>query len=495
LKLLGLRPLGGLGTLFMSLFIFAETTMAGLYIIGEQGGDFSTATYAITFFALGNLCSLPLGDRFNHKKLFQWFAPLFLFTTILASFMPTYFLYNFMRFLQGVTSGPFFVVIPSLLLSFATSEERNAYIRNILVCTMSSATIGGAIGGAIAYEFHWQWILLFDLIGYLPFYLLFLYEIRPLQVESPKKRFDMAGYLLYLFNISAFVIFFTMGQQLDWFRSGFLRSIALISAVTIPLFILYEQKHPYPLLDFHILRKKNVLFALFNMTILFGTFYGVNAMLSIWLHVYIEYSVSYIAIMMAVMTFAIIFVFIIASHPKYNKNLTTLFIGVSLITASSIFSMFFSADVNFGRIVLARTIEGVGQALFLPPLYHILLDDLDQKDVLGGIALYQIARSLGSGLGPAIIVQVWERRAAFYHSRLGGDLTQFSVLTRETLRKMIPFRLSEDQRIAELNHALTSQVQTLAINDTFFLIASILSILLIMIPFFAYNQRKRAEII
>ncbi|MCH9610885.1 MAG: Fatty acid resistance protein FarB [Chlamydiales bacterium] len=469
--------------------------MSGLYIVAVQGGSYIKIYYTLTFFALGNLFTIPLGNRFNHKKLFKICCWPFIFFVILAPLMPTYFLYNLVRFLQGAASGPFFVVIPALMLHFSQRIHRDHYIRNILVCTILATSLGATLSGAMAYGFRWQWMAGLDLMAFVPLTIWFLRNLRSVQDHSKDRPINLFSYLLYIFNTAGVVSFLTVGQQLDWFRSPFYQGLLLILAVTIPLFVLYEQKQQNSLLDYHLLTNKRVLFALFHLLILFAVYFGVNSMLSVWLHVYIEYSADYVCFVLGIMCLAIIFVFFLSSKSAYRESLVALFLGIALIACSSIFSMLFSAEVNFGRIALARTVEGIGHALFLPPLFHIMLDALAVKDVLGGITFFQLTRVLGSGLGPAIFSQIWERRAVFYHSRLGGQFTEFSWLTQETLQKMVPFYLSEDQRHAELQKALTQQVQTLGINDTFFFVAVLMLILLGTIPFFAKYLERHPKVL
>ena len=95
-----------LTTLFLAIFYNTVTNMAGIYIVSELGGDNYISIYAMVFFGLGNILSLPLAnplaDRFGPIKLQVYSLLIYTFFSILCGLAPTFFIFNLYRLGMGI---------------------------------------------------------------------------------------------------------------------------------------------------------------------------------------------------------------------------------------------------------------------------------------------------------------------------------------------------------------------------------------------------------
>lgn len=468
-----------MGINFAVVFIFAETMMAALYIVADLGGSYVTTGYTVAFYALGNVMSIPLGDKFPPLKFLKICLASLAITSILTYSATNYQFFNFFRFLQGLAAGPLYVLLP---LFTTKPGDKKRFVRNFAVCYIMASTIGASLGGAIAYGYRWRWIGIMDLTLIVPFSIWLLWELRHKQVTFVPKKLDKLGFALYAVNVAIIFVFLTLGQELDWFRSHFLDVLFYSFCVLFPYFIFHCWDHPYPILDFSLFKKKAFAYAVFQLAFLLSSYFGMSLLLANWLHVTIEYSADYVSVLLAIASLSAIAISLLIYKMKKEFNL--LWLALILMAIAGFFTMNFNFTVNFGRIALSHILFGSALPLFLFPLFHLMLDPLKKREIIEGIAFFQLTRVFFSGLGIAVYATVWQRRSYFYHSRLGGELTAFSLKTKAFFEKLKLFHLTEGQREAELGVALETQAKSLAINDTFFLISILMVLLLISMPFY-----------
>jgi MFS transporter, DHA2 family, multidrug resistance protein len=482
--------------LFMIIFVFTSTNMASLYILGSLGGSATTASYALAFFGVGNTLSVPLGqalgDKIGQKKLLAISMISFTIFVFLAAFSTTYFYLLFFRLLQGISSGPSLILITGLLNKLANEEMQDNYIRLIILVFISAAIIGASFGGTIAYASHWRSIFYLSPIPIIILTSTLFYQLRNLKSPPHQKVFDGFGYFLYVIAISSLSLFCILGQQLDWFRSAFLIACFLMTLIFIPAFLIRTFTTESPLFNLRLLKQPGALFSLLNIAIIFGAFFAMVQLLSVWLKLYINYSTNWVAISLATSLISAVGVMYCVRKIPYRISLRVLFVAVAFLAFSCFYTATFDAHVDFARIAISRVIAGVGLALFLPPLFHILFSCCKCDEGLSAITLFQTTRTLASGLSPPLFYTLWQHRDAFYHLRLGGELTPFSENTTTYLDTLTDYSLSKGEKISTLAEALDRQSLSLALNDTFYLMGWMMVGMLILIPLFHLYREKQA---
>lgn len=475
-------------TLFSVIFNFTLSMMASPYITGDLGGSNDIATYTVSFFALGNALSIPLGKyfiaRIGARRLLTIALLLFTLFSLACATSGTYFLFNACRFLQGFSSGPIYAIGFYLFSSLQPKEKKGLFSSITLMIFTVTPVIGACWGGWIAYEWHWSW----------PFYgnippLLFLAwylrrQLKNFAEEQAAPSFDAIGYSSYFISIFSLSFVVIMGQELDWFRSNLIIALTAIGLPLLLFFILWEIHTPEPLLELSLLKRTAFSFALFNLSILFSAYFGMVILLSLWLKLWVNYTPNWIAILLAIMALTGLFpVFLIDKRIARIDNRIFLALAILLLAISCFHTMVFNVDINFGRIAVSRLLAGLGLALFLAPLFRLSFHAVSNSNLPNVLNLFQITRALSSGLGASIYDCIWLRRQAFFHDRLGSNLTENSAETLEFFAKANAIGLHGDRADAQLEYYLQRQATALALDDCFYLMAWILIGLLITFLF------------
>lgn len=477
-----------LGIIATIIFSFTSPLMASLYVLGALGGSPSTASYSIAVFGIANGTAIPLGltfgGRFGRRAMTEGCLFLYILVTYclgLASNYPTFIV---LRFFQGFFSGPLLILIPSMLTTLATREQRLGFTRNISIVFIVISIVATCVGGTIAYEFNWRWIFLID--GVIPSFIFIFFHsfLRDKKFPINKKPFDLLGYFAFFVSVWSLSLFIILGQELDWFTSNLLVTFLIIFFISFPLFVLQSKAHPNPIVHFKLLQSPTMIVALIQLAVLFGTYYGIVFLLSIWLRQNVNYTPIWISLVLGAMLLSATIIMLLVARLKMRNSPYFLLTGLVVLFIGAVTTMRFNPEVNFGRIALSRVVEGVGFALFLPPLLYMILSSTKENRRFDGLALFHITRTIGCGLGLAFFSTIWQRRGAFYHLRLGSELTPFSERVGIFFSQTKTFFFTPAMSAQGLEKALQSQAISLALNDCFYLIAVLMVALIVLLVSF-----------
>lgn len=460
--------------------------MAGPYIVGELGGSNQIAFYGVTFYSIGNALGVPLGrrclGRVRPELFFIIVCCSFAILSVFTAFVQHYPVYLIFRVILGVVAGTVFPFISGIfgILSKNQDKDRISYTM-ITIFTVAPAT-AAAFGGWIAYDYHWQWLyyLNFPLFMICGFYL--WNHLRQRNFFLEKAPFDIVGYIFYALTISVLGSVVTLGQELDWFRSPLITGMTVCGLMSMLFFIMWELYHPYPILDLRLLKNLAFSFALFNLALLFSAYFGMVILLSLWLNLWVNYTPIWIGLIIGTMAVAG-FLPRLLFWEGYERMDTRwpLAISILLLALSSYHTMLFNIEIDLKRIAVSRIIAGFGLAFFLSPLFRLSFHTFKAAKTMTIVNYFQLTRVLSGGLGAAFYSTMWQRRQAFFHDRLGSQLTIYSKETHEYYDKATQIDIHGQQANAELANLLDRQSTALALDDCFYFMYWVMLGLLILI--------------
>ena len=483
--------------LFSVIFNYTLSIMASPYIVADLGGSRDTASYTVSFFAIGNALGVPLGRGFMKQigpaRFLVIAILLFTFFSWMCAIAPNYPFFNAARFLQGFVAGPFYA-LGFYFFSLLQPKEKKALFTTISITIFTITPVLGACwGGVIAYEWKWSWAFYFNipflllLAGYLH-YRLKGFDNQPRGEHS----FDGVGYLTFFIGVFFLSFVVIMGQELDWFRSNLIVALVVIGLPCLFFFIFWELNHPHPVLCLRLLEKPALSFALFNLAILFSAYFGMVVLLSLWLKFWANYTPDWIAALLGIMALTAFFpIFIINTKMSRIDDRIYLGLAIVLLTLSCFYTTTFNVDIDLQRISISRLLAGLGLALFLAPIFRLSFRSIPNEETLHVLGLFQVVRALSSGLGASIYATIWLRRQVFFHDRLGSKITNASTETQEFFSNARQLGLSGDHANAQLEYYLEREATSLALDDCFYLMAWILIGLLITFLFTFVSKQPR----
>jgi DHA2 family multidrug resistance protein len=471
-------------SLLAVIFNLTLPIMAGLYIVSDLGGSSYLTPYAVSFFCIGNILGIPLG-----KPEATGLSPLHLYIICLVfmiffswhcAIASDYFYFILFRFFEGFASGPLFLIITATLIPHLAPEKDKAFIISLLLVSFTvGPVLAASYGGWIAYYFNWR-ILFYSNIPLCLFLIVYLgYFHREDDIPAKARNFDPLGYFFYAIAVFCIGAALTAGQELDWFRSPLFTCLMIIGCIGLVFFFLQSYFSKAPVLDLSLLKKFYFALAKLSVFMLFCIYFGMVVLLGLWLKIYANYTPNWIALIISTMAFAA-WIPIVINYKRFEPRLT-LVLALAFIAISCFYTIDFNVDINLGRIAFTRILAGIGVAIFLAPLFRLSTQTVPAEKMVESVCFFHVARLLGSGSGASFFVILWHRRQAFYHERLGADLTAFSQATNQFLERAQQIHIQGKQAFAQLNFYLNRQATALALDDCFYLMGWLSTMLLVLL--------------
>ncbi len=482
-------------SLFLVVYNFAVTNMAAIYIVGDLGGSNDTGSYTISIYALGNALGVPFGralyERVGTLRLFLWSMLLFALFSELCSLATTWPLFLTFRFIQGFVSGPIYIVTNRMLIALGSPQKKELFTILFLSMFTMTPAIGASIGGWIAYDLDWRWNFHFIFPIQLMIALYLGVKLKGFDSNLKKVPFDLVGYIFFFLGVFNLSLALIIGQEFDWFRSNLVTTMVIVGALSLLFFILWDLNHPYPILAIYLMRRPIFTFGLLNLAILFSAYFGTLMLLALWLGLYVNYTPIWLGVLVSTMALgSLSYIFLATKRLGKRDTRISLVLGILLLAISSFHTTTFNEQVNFERIILSRVVAGCGFALFLPPIFRLCFNTF--TDELGPklIGMFQLVRSLASGLGASIYTTLWQRRQVFYHDRLGSQLTIYSPETKQFFIDAEHFNITGPRADAQLEEVLQRRATALALDDCFWLMAWICVGLIVITGFTLLKDKK-----
>lgn len=473
--------------------------MAGIYIVSDLGGSSDISVYAMVFFGLGNLLSMPLAnsiaDRIGQVKLLVYALLLYAFFSILCSNAATFAIFNFYRLGLGFASGIFFILCRRILQVLAKKEKLEYYGFIMLLLYAITPVLGVCFGAFLAYEGHWRWIFHFNEPVALALSLYFWVFYRKTdEVSNPPLPFDKVGYFFFLVGIFSLTTALTLSQELDWYRSNLFLSLIFIGVPSFVFFILWQFYHPHPLLELRLFKNFILSYALINLAILFSCYFGMIILITLWLNIYANYTPIWISALVGTMAIAGLLAYFFGRKllQKFDPRWTLAF-AIFSFAISCYYSTYFNVDTDFYHLMVARFLAGLGLVFFLIPIFHMAIHSHGPEKSSHVFTIFQIVRALSSSLGAGLYVILWQRRQAFFHERLTEGL--FSPLTKQYFENATKrFYLTKQEATAELGNLIDTQATSLGLNDVFgFMGYLLLGLLLLLLLSFVFVKSQTAD--
>ena len=486
------------GLIFFSVFNFTSPLMGSIYISSDLGGSSEIISYSVAFFGLGNAYSFPLarilGARWGKAPALLFFAILFLATLFLCAWMPTFFLFNAIRFLSGFVCGVFFPLAVALLESINTPKHKISFMAYLAFLVSITPVLGASFGGVVAYMYEWTWIFYLQI----PFVCLSIFALRRnisiFKEQTTLAPFDTIGYISYMICTGSWICFTSLGQELDWLRSPLIVTTLVTGLLSTPFFIIWECKHKDPIIDLSLFKIPNFAVSCLSVFFLFSAYFGMVILLAVWLHFDVNYTPNWIALLLLHMLIASICLFFYVL--KWIKKVPP-FLPVICAVFAFLFSCFYStqfnAEIDFARIAISRILAGFGLAFFFFPLFTICLDSLPENKKSQGLAVFQSCRLVAGALGVSFYHTLFIRRIVFYHDRLGSQLTLFNQNTKNFFHELSIFHQEGLKKPELLDTALHKQSTALGLADCFYAMGWILTALCVFLILFALKSAKKQK--
>lgn len=481
------RALATIGLALASFMQVLDTTIANVSlpaISGNLGGSANQATWVITSFAVSNAIALPLTGwltrKYGERKLFMWSTLAFVIASFLCGIANSMGLLVLARALQGFVCGPMYPVTQALLLSIYPPAKRGQAIALLAMVTVVAPIAGPILGGWITDNYSWEWIFFINIpLG------IFASTVvgrqlkgRPERLERPKM--DYVGLGLLVLGVGALQILLDLGNDEDWFHSTTIVVMAIIAAISLVTFVVWELTDDDPIVNLRLFRHRNFSAGTASMVLAYAAFFSVGILVPLWLQRNLGYTAIWAGLATAPIGILPVLIAPIIGKHGSKVDLRILASAAFVVMAGTSFlRSAFNLDVDFRHVALIQLMQGLGVALFFMPVLQILLSDLAPHEIAAGSGLSTFLRTLGGSFAASLTTYAWSQRTAVHHAQLTEHIDATSP---QMLATVAQYGGGNPQTGAfVLDRMITQQAAQIGFNEIFYLLGFLfLTVILIV---------------
>ena len=179
--------------------------------------------------------------------------------------------------------------------------------------TVVAPIAGPILGGWITDDYSWPWIFFINVpVGLFAAFVVYQ-QLKARPVVIKKAPMDYVGLIALVIGVGALQIVLDKGNDLDWFESNFIVGGALIAAIALAFFIIWEFTDRHPIVNLRLFAHRNFAAGTLALVLGYAAFFGINLLLPQWLQTQMGYTATWAGL--AAAPIGILPVFLAAGRP------------------------------------------------------------------------------------------------------------------------------------------------------------------------------------
>ena len=247
---------------FMAILNIQITNASLLNIEGGIGTGVDNGSWISTSYLIGEIIVIPLTDYlsrvFSFRNIMLSFATLFAAFSVACAFTHDLPSMIAMRGLQGFFGGVLIPMAFTLVFTKLPKGQQPIGLAMFSLAVTFAPAIGPTIGGYLTENYGWQTIFFVNVLptAVMVTTLFFTLERQPLNLGLLREG-DWFGIATMAVGLASLQAVLEEGNKDDWFGSPFILRLAIISAISLSLFITNELVVEKPLLRLRLLTQWN----------------------------------------------------------------------------------------------------------------------------------------------------------------------------------------------------------------------------------------------
>jgi MFS transporter, DHA2 family, multidrug resistance protein len=495
---------------FMEVLDTSIANVALPHIAGSLGASEEEATWVLTSYLVASGVVLPisgwLATRFGRKRYYMTCVVIFTACSLLCGLAPSLPLLIFFRILQGLGGGGLATSEQAILAdTFPVSKRGQAFSVYGMAVVVAPA-IGPTLGGWITDNFNWHWIFFINLpVGIISLILTHRVVEDPpyLQLEkirSMRERVDFTGLGLVALGVGCLEFVLDKGQEKDWFGDNMILFFAILAGSALVAFVIWEWRHPDPIVDIKLLKNRNFGTAVFLQFILGMVLFGTTVLIPQFLQLLMGYTAEQAGLALSPAGFAMMLLMPIAGRLVSKMDARILVALGYGITSIMLFNLTrLDLNVTFGDIVWWRVLQVLGLPFIFIPISTLNYVGVPMNKNNQISSFSNFARNIGGSVGTALLTtyivrsQQTHQVALAQHSVVGSPAYS-SYIATVTASLMARGESAADASKAAVGIAyqtLIQQSQMLSYKNAFFILAVLIGSL-VPLPFIMRKPPRRA---
>jgi DHA2 family multidrug resistance protein len=484
-----------IAVMFATFMEVLDTTVVNVslpHVAGSLSASIDESTWALTSYLVANAIVLPLAGwlsrQFGRKRLLMASVTGFTVSSFLCGLAPTLPALILFRVIQGTTGGALQPLSQAVMLEAFPPERRGKAMAFWGLGIVTAPILGPVLGGWLTDSYSWRWVFYINIpVGLVSLAMMQRFVFDPPYVSQRATRIDWTGILLLGVGIGSLQILLDKGQEDDWFASRFMTTLAVVSAVSLALFLWHELRTAQPVVDLRVFRNRTYAAGVLLMSNVGFVLYGSLVLLPIFLQTLLGYPSLQAGIALAPRGVGSFFAMPVVGVLLGRVDARRL-LGAGLVTGALTLYWLggLSLDAGYWEVFWPQLIQGVALALLFVPLTTITMGPVPREAMANATSIFNLMRNIGGSLGIAVATTILARRQQLHTSVLASHVDAYSPQVRAFLARLAAGFAARGadavtasrQAEAAVAGLVRRQAAMLSFNDVFRLLAFLFVVLL-----------------
>ena len=416
---------------FMEVLDTAIANVSLTHIAGSLAVSPDEATWVLTSYLVANAVVVPisgwLSDVMGRKRFYMMSVLLFTVASLVCGLSGSLVMLILARIVQGLGGGGLATSEQSFLADTFPPSKRGMAFAAYGVVVIVAPVIGPSLGGYITDNISWHWIFLINVpVGIFSLVLVHFLVAEPPALERDRKKLlkrglnvDYIGFALVAVGLGCLEVTLDRGQRDDWFGSSFITTMAIISAVSLTLLVVWELARKDPIVNLRLLGNRNFGICFLMMLAVGTILFGSTQIIPQMLQEVFGYTATEAGLALTTGGLAALVAMPFTGLLTGKVQTRILLGGAFFVQALALGHLSgINADVSFGHIAMSRVYQAVALPFLFVPINAQAYAGLKPLQFNQASALLNVARNLGGSIGISASQALLVQREQFHQARI-----------------------------------------------------------------------------
>jgi MFS transporter, DHA2 family, multidrug resistance protein len=412
-------------------------------MMGNLGATLEDISMVITGYTIANAVVLPvsawLGERFGRRPYYLGCILLFTAASVACGVAPNLNCLIVFRILQGLAGGALLPTSQTLIYEQFPPEKAGIAGAIFGMSVMIGPALGPVLGGWLTDNWGWRSIFNVNLpLGLLAFFMgmgaIYNVQREKKPGEVADRSFDAMGLALLVAGVGCLQFVLERGEADDWFSSRAILINAIIAAISLPSFVLWELRVKNPIINVRLFKNRIVVAGVLLMSCLGFFLYGAVFILPIFITRVFHYDATQIGLLFipgSILT-AMMMPLVGRQMQKGTDPRLLIFIGLLSIEICAWMMTGFSPQTNNWEILKMLFVRGFALAFLFVPINSSILSQFTGPPMGQVAGLLNLFRQIGGSIGIALIATLLSSRTQQNYVNIVSRVSAVNQTTQQT---------------------------------------------------------------
>ena len=402
------------------------------YMRGNLGASVEEISWVATGYILANVIITPLTamicTRFGRRNFYLFSVVFFTLTSLLCGLAGTLPLLVVARIFQGISGGALAPLSQSIIRERFEPHEQGTAMGIFGLGVVIGPAFGPTLGGWLVDNFSWPAIFFINIpLGIVNILMVMRYLHDPPYLKREKCNIDVIGITLLIIGLGALQLMLEQGGRNDWFDSGFVLSLLLLSLGGLALFVWRELTIAWPAVDLTLLNDRNFAAGVTISGMLGMGLFASMFLLPMFMQQLLRYPALDAGLTLIPRSIAMGLTLPVAGS-LYNRLGPRFLVTSGLLLSSASFFLMtrISLEVGYWDLFLVQALQGIGFGMTFVSVSTTALATVERARMMAASGLYNVFRQVFGSIGIAIAATIYVSGQSAQRPHLTADISPYS---------------------------------------------------------------------